>query len=207
MNRRHYIPQLLLAVLTVLVAVSAFIAVSEAPGSGSITVANATAATFGSPYGSVGFDMDLTILVSSGHGSGVISQVRAIQYVRPHTMIVYQVSGSSVLILGTVPAAGIDSTIGDYAAVTAGSATWVAHGSTFTRTEPLATFLVRTDKAPARGTADETAKIRHGELVYFSVRAVVPKQTLNNGERATGGIGGETFKLLKIGGKTVRSLK
>jgi hypothetical protein len=204
MNRRHLIPQLLLAVLTVLVAVSAFIAVSEVPGSGNITVANATAATFGSPYGSVGFDMDLTSSVSSGQGSGVISQERAIQYIPPSKMIVYQVSGSSVTILGTVPATGIDGVIESYAAVTGGTATWVGHGSTYTRTEPLNTFSERVENKPSdRGTVYETADIRFGELVYVKVRASVPKQTLTSGARAVGGIEGETFAMLKIGNKTI----
>ncbi|HEY1831536.1 MAG TPA: hypothetical protein VGG38_14970 [Acidimicrobiales bacterium] len=204
MNRRHYIPQLLLAVLTVLVAVSALIAVSEVPGSGSIVVANATAATFGSPYGSVGFDMDLTSSVSSGHGSGVISQERAIQFVPPSKMIVYQLSGSTVSILGAVPAAGIDGVIESYAAVTGGSATWVAHGSTYTRTEPLNTFSERVENKPSdRGTVHETADVRSGQLVYVNVRASVPKQTLTSGARAVGGIEGETFALLKIGSKTI----
>src|ERR1700722_5966339 len=88
------IPPVILAILTLLTAGFAVLGFTTGPKSDELIVQNGTAATFGSPLGSNSFSLDLTSSVSSGSGSGVLSQVRLIKYRAPDHIVVYQTKPS-----------------------------------------------------------------------------------------------------------------
>jgi hypothetical protein len=207
MERRRYIPLFLLGVLAVGTAVFAVIGLRSGPPSGNIEAENATAATFGSPIGTTSFNMDLISTVSSGSGSGVLSQERAVAFRRPAYMVVFQVK-PQLKILGTEPKAAVPGDIEKYALITGGSGAWVAHGTTLTRTESLQTFSTRVPpKKPEHGTVYETLEVRDGYLVNVYLRVVVPRQSLGDDQFAPNSVVGETFKLLTINGKKVSALR
>jgi hypothetical protein len=205
MVRHRQVPLVLVALLALLTLGFAVLALSMAPGSASLAVQNGTAETFGSPLGADPFTLNLTSSVSAGQGSGVITQVRLIEYQAPGRMVVYRTSAPKKK-LGTLGAAAIDKVLSGYAAVTAGSTPWVRAGSRFTRTESLVVFSARVSQQPsAKGTVYETAVVRAGELVLVNLRVVVPPEATTGGQSAPGGVIGETFHLLRINRSTAPS--
>jgi hypothetical protein len=168
-------------------------------------VQNATAATFGYPTGSNSFTVELTSVVSSGPGTGSISQTRVIRFTPPSRMAVYS-KGPNGSRLGSLNGAAATSALGSYVAIVGGPVDWVQHGSDFTRTERLVPFAARvkpqsaTLSTTATGTVYETAYVMDGLLVYLSVKLVVDRQTLANGSATTGGVESQTFHFIGIGG-------
>jgi len=210
-TRRAKFPLYLLAILAALTAAFAALALSMAPSNSSLSVQNATAATFGYPSGTNSFSMDLTSTVSAGPGTGSISQTRLINYEPPANMVVYR-TGPTLSKLGTLDQAAIDSAIAGYVAIVGGPTPWVSRGQTFNRSETLMDFVARVrpqSTAPsttATGTVTETAIVRDGLLVYVNLNAVVPRQKIAGGAVTTGGVEGETFRLLTISGHPAPAL-
>jgi hypothetical protein len=198
MDRRHFIPLTLLGVLGVLTAVFAVVGLLGAPSGASLTVDNASAATFGSPPGTQSFWVQLTNTVSSGTGGGTLSQTRLIKYTPPGRMVVYLVAPSKKL-LGTLNAAGIARTLTQYGEVTGGTTAWTQTGTRYTRVESLPVYEARVPmQSSLNGKVYETAIVRDGYLVYVNLHVVIPNQTVGGGRTATGGVDGETFQLVKI---------
>jgi hypothetical protein len=197
MPRRNLIPLALLAVLTVGAVVFAVIGFAGAPTATTISVQNATAATYGSPTGSTSFLMDLVSTLSSGPQSGTLSQ-------RSKTVIVLH-----------EPA--VSCALNAYSAMLQGSAAWTQKNDTYTRTETVAAYSARVPRAvgstcepqpvTASGQVYETAIIHSGYLVASRVRIVVPPQTLSNGRTAAHGVETQTMVFIEIGDVLVRSLK
>lgn len=189
----------MLTLLGVLGAGAVALGLRMSPSSAVLTVQNATAATFGYPLGSQSFTLDLTSSVSSGKGTGTISQERTIDYRSPGHMVVYR-AGPPVKLLGTLGADAITSVLTGYAAVTAGTTPWIRHGSHFARTESLVAFSARVSHIrSAEGKVYETAVVRDGYLVLVNLHVIVLGQTRVNGRITPGGIIGETFDLVRIG--------
>jgi hypothetical protein len=199
MARRNLIPLILVAGLAVLTAGFAVLAVLKSPKAVDLTVQNGTAATFGASS----FALDLTSSVSSGPGTGTLTQVRLITYQAPSHMVVYRESPNRAL-LGTLSATAIKSVLSGYSAVTGGTTPWVRVGTHYQRTESLVEFSARVSPRVARQSAQgqvyETADVDGGYLVYVNLHVIVPNQTTTGGQQAPGGVVGETFRVLKING-------
>jgi hypothetical protein len=208
MAHRNRIPLGQLAVLTVLTALFAVVGLRSSPHTPDLTVQNAADQT----YTSNSFTLDLVFTVASGQGGGVLKQVRRIDYQSPNDLMVYQVSPNAK-VLGKIAPSKIDASIDAYEKVTQGSALWVQHGNTFTRTESLVTYTTRTEPVTTSRTVSnvagvvyETATVRAGYLVSVVLKVVVPNQTLAGGQQAPGAKIGETYQLEKINGGPVSSL-
>jgi hypothetical protein len=202
MIQRSQVPLALLTVLAVLTAGFATLALLTSPRAADLTVQNGTAET----YASSSFSLTLTSTVSSGPGSGVLSQVRLVTYKAPDHMVAYQVTPEKKL-LGSLNAAAIAKVLTGYAAVTSGATPWQSDGSHFTRTESLVTFSARVSHQPsAQGKVYETAVVHSGYLVYVNLHVVVPNQTTAGGQQAPGGVVGEIFHVLKINGTPTPAL-
>jgi hypothetical protein len=196
MDRRNQIPLLLVGALGVVAAAFMVLGILSVPNSGDISVQDGSAATFNASS----FTLELTFTVSSGPGSGVLTQIRRITYSAPDHMAVYRETPNPGL-LGYVNAAGIAKVLNGYTVVIQGDTPWKGSGSHFTRTESLVTFTARVShKQSAQGEVFETALIHNGYLVYVNVKSVVPNQTVAGGGQAPGGVVGETFKVLSING-------
>jgi hypothetical protein len=195
MANRRYIPLAIMAILTVLTAGFAVLAVSMAPTAGDRTVQDSTAATLGAQS----FTLDLTISVSAGPGTGVLSQVRRVTYTSPDHMVVRAIAPTKSL-LGTLNAAATQSALDNYAALTAGATPWVLDGTNYKRTESLVVFYARQHRTSAAGQVAETAVIRNGYLIYVKLRVIVPNQTTAGGQQAPGGVAGETYHVVTIDG-------
>src|SRR5580700_9265584 len=128
MIQRNQIPLVLVSALAVLTAAFALLAIFTSPKGADLAVQNGTAATFGASS----FSLDLTSSVSSGPGTGTLSQVRLITYTAPNHMVVFRTSPSKAL-LGKLTPTAIKSVLNGYAAVTGGSTPWVRDGSLFER--------------------------------------------------------------------------
>jgi hypothetical protein len=207
MGGRRYIPLLQLGILIVASGLLAIVAIRMAPPSTDITVQNATAATFGSPLGSHSLTLDLTNSVSAGGNSGVISQVQRVTYVAPSLLTVEEISPIRKS-QGTVPASSIAALLSRYDTVVLGSGTWQRHGSTLTRTESLTTFAKRLhpNQSSIQGRVHESVDVRDGYLVYIELKVLLPRQKLTSGQTAAGGIIGQTFRILRIGGHAAPAL-
>jgi hypothetical protein len=213
--RRNLIPLTLLAVLALLTLLFAVLGASSAPSGATIAVQNASGNTFGSPSGSTSFVMDLVDTVSSGAGTGTVTQVRQIDYVPPNRMAVYQV-GSKLRLLAVLPQAAITCTLSAYTTLVGGSTQWTANGGAYTRTESLADYSARVphvtpsscapSPATVHGQVHEKASVRSGYLVGMRLTVVVPPQTLPSGGAAAHGVEGEAVVMVQINGTRVRSL-
>jgi hypothetical protein len=202
MHARRFIPRIILALLTLLAAGAIAVGLHDSTPSVNSTMANATAATYGAPLGVHSFSLDLTNSVSSGNGTGFISQVRRIDYSPTDGLTVFQTSPSTK-VLGVLTAHNAQGVLASYAADTAGDAAWTQNGTRFTRTESLTSFSRRVhQQSSPHGTMYEHATVRDGVLVSLSLRAVFPRQRLASGKIAAAEIEGETFTLLKINGRT-----
>jgi hypothetical protein len=200
MGARRFIPEIILAVLTLLAAGAIVVGLHDSTPSVNGTVQSATAATYGAPLGDHSFSLDLTNSVSSGNGTGFISQVRRVVYTPPSRLTVYETSPSTRA-LGTVSAVNAQADLASYAAATAGDVTWTQHGTQFTRAESLTSYSLRVHQGTSvHGTMYERAVIRGGDLVSLNLRAVFPRQRLASGKIASAGVVGETFTLRTIDG-------
>jgi hypothetical protein len=219
--RRNLIPYLLLAVLTVGAAVFAVVGAKGAPDTASLSVRNATAKTFGSPAGANSFTLLLTSTVSSGSGTGTISQARLVDYTPPNRMAVY--SAQSRRLLGVLTPSAIACTLEGYTAMVAGSTPWVSTGAEgkkgatgYQRTETLAEYTARVPRAQAqtcapnptvvKGQVLERALLVAGYLIDLHIVVVVPPQSFNGGSSTAHGVEGETLLLLNIDGTSTASL-
>jgi hypothetical protein len=199
MIQRNQIPLVLVSALAVLTAAFALLAIFTSPKGTDLAVQNGTAATFGASS----FSLDLTSSVSSGPGSGTLSQIRLITYTSPDHMVVYRITPNRQL-LGNLNADAINSVLTGYAAVTGGTTPWVRDGSRYERTESLVAFSARVShQRSALGKVYETADVRNGFLVYVNLHVIVPDQTTTGGQQAPGGVVGETFRLITINGSKV----
>jgi hypothetical protein len=206
MGGRRHIPLTLLGLLTLLAGGGAVWAQLDGPDGATITVQNATAATYGDPPGSTSFTLDLMSCVKSGGTSGCIAQTRRISYVPGRYMVVYQTQPSRKL-LGTVPPAGIAFTVGQYVRVPGGSSPWAHAGTTLTRTETLAAFSHRvTMSKAATGKVYETAVVRNGYLVSVRLKVVVRTQVLPNGQEYLGFVINQTYRIVRVNGKPTPAL-
>jgi hypothetical protein len=213
--RRNLIPFALLGVLTVLTAVFAVFGASSAPSGATLAVQNASGATFGSPAGSTSFVMDLINSLSTGTGTGTLTQVRLIRYDAPDHMALYQVGSKSKLI-ATLDKASITCSLSAYTAIVGGTTPWTASGNAYTRTESLGTYLSRVPRTapPAceprptsvQGQVLEKAVVRSGYLVSVRLTVVVPAQRLSNGSQVAHGAEGEALVFLQINGTPTRTL-
>lgn len=194
----------LLGLMTALAGGAVAWGLLASPTTASIAVANATTQTYGAPLGSVSFTLDITVNVSALGTKGVISQVRRVVFSPPSHMVVYQTVPSAKR-LGTIPGDGIRVAIDEYARASAGAATWTHHGTVLRRTETLADFTRRVTpgKPLPRGTVYETADVRNGYLVLFAVRAVVPRQQVQGGGTASGGVIDESYRIVSDDGKAM----
>jgi hypothetical protein len=218
--RRNVIPLVLLAVLAALTGIFAGLAATAAPDSSSLVVQNATGETFGYPDGATNFSMHLISTVSSGLGTGNLSQVRLVDFAGPDRMAVYQ-TGTHLRLIAVLNQAAINCALDAYTAMVAGTTPWTtstrsAAGSTYRRTESLAEYSARVPRAVGtectprstvvHGTVLEVATVRSGFLVTLHLTIVVPPQTFNGGTLAARGIEGETLQLLQINQTPVGSL-
>jgi hypothetical protein len=200
MIQRSQVPSVLVTALAVLTAGFALLAIFMSPEGADVAVQNGTGETFEASS----FSLDLTSSVSSGPGTGTLSQERLITYTAPDHMVVYRISPSRAL-LGTLTSKAIKAVLAGYAAVTAGSTPWVRDGTFFERTESLVQFSARVSptvppERAAQGKVYETAIVSGGYLVYVNLHVIVPNQTTAGGQQAPGGVVGETFHLIKING-------
>jgi hypothetical protein len=204
MEGRRLVPAILLGLMTLLAGGAVVLGLRNSPTTASVAVDNATVQTYGAPLGSVSFTLDITVNVSALGTKGVISQVRRVVYGPPSHMVVYQ-TVPTVRRLGTIPDDGIKEAIGEYARASNGPTAWTHHGDLLRRTETLAEFTKRVTpgKPLPRGTVYETAEVRHGYLVLFTVRAVVPRQQVQGGGTASGGVINESYRILSVGGKAI----
>jgi hypothetical protein len=207
-NIRKRIPELLLTVMGLLAAGFAVLAVSEVPNSADVTVHNATLQS----YSSNSFTLDLIFTVSAGTGSGVLKQVREVVYRSPTYMQVSQISPTAKT-YGQIQLNKVAGELKDYESVTAGKVSWVQHGSVFTRTEPLTSYINRTEPSQVSkgvstvsGVAHETAIIHNGYLISVDVNAIVPNQTLAGGQQAAGARIGEVYQLVTVNGGPISKL-
>jgi hypothetical protein len=215
MPRRNVIPLVLLAVLGVLTALFAALAVSASPGSATVTVQNASGATFGSPTGAASFSMNLINTLSSGPNTGTLTQARLIDYVPPDRMAVYQ-AGPRRTLLAVLSPAAVTCALSGYGTIVGGTTPWTAEGTGFGRTESLMTYSARVPHpvgrtcepkpTPVHGQVFETAVVKGGYLVNLHLTIVVPPQTLDDGTQAAHGIEGETLQLLQVNGTPTSAL-
>jgi hypothetical protein len=198
---RTRVPLTLLAILAVLTAGFAVLGLFMAPSGAVLAVRNGTAATFGSPPGSVSFTLEVSTSVSApGTSSG--REVRLIAFRAPGHMAVYQ-TNPSLKLLGRLGASAILQVLGEYDALTGGSTPWLRHGSQFERAESLADFTSRVSRQKSlSGTVHETAVVRGGYLVQVHLEIAVPTQKSGGGQSVTGGTEQENFDFVRIGGTT-----
>jgi|HubBroStandDraft_6_1064221.scaffolds.fasta_scaffold260151_2 hypothetical protein len=216
MPRRNLVPLALLGVLAVLALAFAVFGASSAPSGATLTVQNGSTKTFGSPTGSTSFTMDLVASVSSGAGTGSVTQVRQIRYTPPRRMAVYQVTTTTTRLAGVLNPAAIPCALSSYTAVVGGSTPWTPGANAYTRTESLADFSTRvpnvssTSCAPhpstVHGSVHERASVRAGYLVGVRLTIDVPPQKLANGTSAASGSEGEALVMLQINGTPTRHL-
>jgi hypothetical protein len=214
--RRNLIPFALLGLLGLLTLLFAVLGASSAPSGATLTVQNASTRTFGSPTGSTSFAVDIVSTLSTGSGTGALSQVRQVGYVPPDHMAVYQVVGTHTKLLAVLSPSAIACALSAYTAIVGGATPWTGSGTTYTRTESLAAYsgrIPRTASASCtpqpttvQGEVHEKAVIRAGYLVGSRVTAVVPGQPLGNGQESAHGVEREALVLLQIDGVSVRKL-
>jgi len=196
MDRRNQIPLLLVGALGVITAAFMVLGILLVPNGEDRSVRDATSATFGASS----FTLQLTSSVSSGPGTGTLTQVRLITYSAPYHMVVYRESPNRAL-LGNLNASAIDAVLAGYSAVTGGDVSWGGGSSRFTRTESLVNFTARVShRQSAKGKVYETAVVHNGYLVYVNLNVIVPNQAVAGGGQAPGGVVGETFRVLRING-------
>jgi hypothetical protein len=207
MGGRRLIPLTLLGVMTLLIAGAGVWGQLRSPDGATITVQNATAATYGEPLGSTSFTMDLASNVSASGTKGFISSTRRVLYISPNDMVVAQ----------TKPVLGLPQrqskaqtreALKQYGAVTGGVIPWAHSGKALTRTESFTTFSARVTPGEqvADGTVHESVVIRGGYLVLISLRVLVPRQTLSDGAVAPGGVVTQTYRFLRINGRPAPAL-
>ncbi len=216
MPRRNLIPFALLAVLTVGAVVFAVIGFAGAPTATTISVQNATAATFGSPTGSTSFLMDLVNTLSSGPQSGTLSQEHVVDFVAPDRMRIYPVGTSSKTVI-VLHQPAISCALSAYTAMVQGPTAWTPKKTRTPGPRPWPTTppgcRARAGRRASRRPSPRAARwtrrsiIRSGYLVAARVRIVVPPQTLSNGRTAAHGVETETLVFIEIGDVLVRSLK
>jgi len=212
--RRNLIPFALLAVLTLATLAFAVLGASSAPGAATLTVQNASTETFGSPTGSTSFAMDVVSTLSTGAGTGTITQARLVAYVPPQHMAVYQVTGGSTRLLAVLDQSAITCALSAYTSIVGGTTPWTANGSTYTRTETLAVYSARVPRTAGpscspqptavSGRVLEIAVVRSGYLISVRLTVVVPPQKLSNGTEAAHGAESEALVLLRINGTPTR---
>jgi hypothetical protein len=159
--------------------------------------------------------MDLVNSLSTGSGTGTLTQVRLIEYAPPDHMALYQV-GTTTKLISMLDKASITCSLSAYTAIVGGTAPWTASGNAYTRTASLATYLSRVPRTapPAcepsptsvHGHVLEKAVVRSGYLVSVRLTVVVPAQKLSNGSEAAHGAEGEALVLLRINGTPTRTL-
>jgi len=214
MPRRNFIPLALLAVLAVLTVLFAALGASASPSAATLSVQNATAATFGSPTGSTSFTMYLIYTSTMGPGSATVSATRILDYVPPDRMAVYQARPRHLLaVLGP---ASIDCALSTYTAIVGGSTPWTNEGAYYQREETLAAYSTRVPQpvgetcqpapSPLHGQVFETAVLRGGYLVELRTTVVIPPQPVNGGTQTVRGMEDEELVLLEINGTSTRSL-
>jgi hypothetical protein len=201
------IPLTLLGTMTLLAGGAAVWAQLDGPDGATITVQNATAATFGQPLGSTSFTMDLASNVSAGGTKGFISSTRRVLYVSSNDMEVAQTKP----VLGPPQRqskAQTQEALRQYGAVTGGVLPWAHSGNALTRTESFTAFSARVTPGEqvADGTVHESVVVRGGYLVLINLRVVVPRQTLSDGAVAPGGVVIQTYRFLRINGKPALAL-
>ncbi len=199
MASRRLIPLSILALLSVLTAAFAVLAVTMAPRGASHAVQSAADASFGADS----FSVELTISVSSGAGSGTLTQVRSVSYdgAAPGTIVVRNAETGKLL--GTEHGAAVTTSVQGYLALAAGSTPWVGSGSHFTRTESFAAFAKSSpQRVTPRGTVFETATISQGLLADITLKVVIPSQT-QGGTSTSSVVTGERLALLRINGVPV----
>ncbi|MGO8826170.1 MAG: hypothetical protein ACLQU9_13155 [Acidimicrobiales bacterium] len=216
MPRRDLIPFALVGLLGLLTVLFAVLGASSAPSGATLAVQSASSRTFGSPTGSTSFAMDIVNTLSTGTGTGTVTQVRQVGYVPPDRMAVYQVVGTQTKLLAVLDQAAVTCALSAYTAVVGGTTPWTGNGTTYTRTESLAAYtgrIPRTTSASCapqatstQGQVLEKAVINSGYLVGVRVTVVVPAQRLSSGQQVAHGVEGEALVLLQIDGVAVRNL-
>ncbi len=204
MKGRRRVPKILVGLMTLLAGGAVALGLLSSPTTASVAVQNATAQTYGSPLGSVSFTLDITVNVSALGTKGVIGQVRRVIYTLPSHMVVYR-KGATLQRLGAIPHKAIESSLLQYTRAPSGPTAWTHQGSMLRRTESLAAFTQRvTPGAPLpKGTVHETAEVRGGYLVLYTVHAVVPRQLVQGGGTASGGVIDESYRIFSVNGKAV----
>jgi hypothetical protein len=207
MPRRNLIPIVLLAVLAVLTGFFAVVGATKAPTATTIQVQNAAEKTLGTPTGANSWVMELVLSVNVGAGTANGTTVRVIDYRAPDSMVIYNLSGSSLQRLGVLHQPAVSCVLSSYAAMLQGQASWQQKGGTFTRTESLADYSARVPQAngsnceavasTAQGQVHQTAVIRSGYVVKVQAVVVAP----------THGTQSELLYFLKIGNVRVSTLK
>jgi hypothetical protein len=195
---RSRIPLVILTVLTLLVAGAAVLAIFQSRQTATTLVYNATAKSFDARS----FTLDITSSVSSGPGSGVITQIRRVDYTSasPSTMVVHRIEPEGTL-LGTLHGGSVKQVLTGYRAVTGGATAWSGSGTHFSRTESLVVFNRRVYHENAEsGTVSEAAIVIRGRLIKVTLKVVVPSQVLANGTKTSGARIGEILDVLRIDG-------
>lgn len=216
MPRRNLVPFVLLALLVVLALVFAAIGLRSSPNRASLTVQNATSATFGDPPGSSSFSMIRIDSLAPTARSARIRQERLITYHASSHLTVSQRQGSTMVRIAVLAPAAVPCIVSTYTGIVGGSTAWNASGNTYTRVESLADFSARVpdssapDCAPVpsavRGTVAERAILRSGYLVDLTLVVNVPSQRTASGRPAAHGVEGERLELQSIGGTPVTDL-
>jgi len=205
MGGRRLVPVTLLGLMTLLAAGAVAWGLKASPTTASVAVDNATVQTYGAPLGSVPFTLEITVNVSALGTPGVISQVRRVVFSPPSHMVVYQTAPIAKN-LGMQSENHLRDALRQYAVQSAGSG-WTHDGVGLWRTESLADYTKRvTPGRPLpKGRVYETAEVRNGYLVLFTVRAVVPRQQVQSGGTASGGVTEESYRVVSDNGKVLPS--
>jgi hypothetical protein len=214
--RRNLIPFVLLAALSVGALGFAVLGASSAPSGATLTVQNASVRTFGVPTGSTSFAVDVVDAVATSGSGSTRSVLRQVDYKPPDRMTVYQEAGSSLQLKAVLGPAAVACTLRTYTAVVGGSTPWTASGTSFVRTETLATYDARVPVAvgttcvprqsTAQGTVKEKAAVRAGYLVGVRVTALVPPQKQTDGQPTVSGSQTQALVLVEINGTRTAAL-
>jgi hypothetical protein len=191
MDSRRRIPLVFLAVLTVLTAVFAVLALTEAPTSANLAVQNATNETFNYSHQ---FLLDRTTTASLTRTAAALSSTQLVAYKGPDHLTVYKTQ-PKIQILKSFHGQTTAVVLRAYAAVTTGSTPWIHQGGHFTRTESLPTFFHRvSEQSSLPGKVVETAIVRGGYLVYVHLLEIT------SGNGPGNGVYTETYAVLRING-------
>ena len=195
--------------MTLLAAGFAVLAVSEVPNSADVAVHDATLQS----YTSNSFTLDLIFTVSAGTGTRRAQAGAADSSTAPPPTCWSRKLARRAKTYGQIELRKVAGELKNYESVTGGSVNWVQHGSVFTRTESLTAYLKRTEPskvtkgvATVSGVAHETAIISNGYLISVDVNAIVPNQSLANGQQAAGAKIGEDYQLVKVNGGPISKL-